>query len=94
VESRSDAGGGLDADRADRLIVSNREDVNHLRAERDMEKLLLTMDEAAEVLGLSKSMVYSLIWSGAVRSVKVGNARRVPAAALREYVERLSSLAG
>ena len=59
-----------------------------------MEKLLLTMDEAAEVLGLSKSMVYSLIWSGAVRSVKVGNARRVPAAALREYVERLSSLAG
>lgn len=59
-----------------------------------MEKLLLTLDEASEVLGLSKSMVYSLIWSGALRSVKVGSVRRVPAAALREYVDKLSQLAG
>ena len=29
-----------------------------------MEKLLLNVAEAAEVLGLSKSVVYSLIWSG------------------------------
>ncbi len=52
-----------------------------------MEKLLLNVAEAAEVLGLSKSIVYSLIWSGALRSVKVGTVRRVPAAALREYVK-------
>jgi len=90
VESRSDAGGGLDADRLGRHILRDREDGLHLRAERDMEKLLLTVEESAEVLGISRTKVFALIASGAVRSVMIGGSRRVVADGLREYVSRLS----
>lgn len=56
---------------------------------RIMEKLLLTAEEAGEVLGLSRTTVYALMATGALRSVKIGGARRVPATVLREYVDRL-----
>jgi len=62
----------------------------HLGAERDMEKLLLTVEEAAEVLGISRTKVFALIASGAVRSVMIGGSRRVVADGLRDYVSRLS----
>jgi excisionase family DNA binding protein len=55
-----------------------------------MEKLLLTPEEAAEVLGLSRCTVYDLIRLRAIVSVKIGRARRIPAAAVRQYVERLT----
>ncbi len=58
-----------------------------------MEKLLLTADEAAEVLGVSRTKVFELMQSRALRSVKIGGSRRIPAAALREYVQRLESVA-
>jgi excisionase family DNA binding protein len=55
-----------------------------------MEKLLLTPEEAAEVLGLSRCMVYDLIRLRAIVSVKIGRARRIPVEAVRQYVERLT----
>ncbi len=58
-----------------------------------MEKLLLTAEEAAEVLGVSRTKVFELMHSRALRSVKIGGSRRIPAAALREYVQRLESVA-
>lgn len=58
-----------------------------------MEKLLLTAEEAGVVLGLSRRTVYSLLATGALRSVKIGGARRVPSAAVREYVEVLDAQA-
>ena len=51
--------------------------------------LLLTVAEAAHRLRLSRSTVYVLIRRGELRSVKQGAARRVPAAALLEYVRGL-----
>jgi excisionase family DNA binding protein len=54
-----------------------------------MEKLLLTPEEAAELLSVGRTTVYDLIRLGALPSVKIGKARRVPAAAVRVYVERL-----
>lgn len=54
-----------------------------------MEKLLLTPEEAAEVLGISRRTLYSLLVAGTIRSVKIGSCRRVPTAALEEYVESL-----
>ncbi|MGH3356613.1 MAG: helix-turn-helix domain-containing protein [Nocardioidaceae bacterium] len=54
-----------------------------------MEKLLLTADEAAEVLGLSRSKVFGLIQSRRLASVKIGGSRRIPATVLRDYVEEL-----
>jgi excisionase family DNA binding protein len=58
-----------------------------------MEKLLLTAEEAAEVLGIGRSKVYELMASGVLASVKIGSCRRVPAAALRAYVNSLATTA-
>ncbi len=49
-------------------------------------RLLLTVDEAAARLHLSRPTIYDLINSGQLRSFKVGRARRIPVHALDEYV--------
>lgn len=54
-------------------------------------RLLLTPEQAAERLSLSRTTVYELIRYGELRSVKIGRARRVPVEALDEFVERLSA---
>ena len=54
-----------------------------------MNKLLLTPEEAARVIGLGRSKLYELLAAGQIESVHIGRCRRVPAAALIEYVERL-----
>lgn len=51
--------------------------------------LLLTVEEAARELGIGRTRMFDLIKARSVDSVKVGRARRVPAAALTEYVEKL-----
>ncbi len=48
--------------------------------------LLLTPEEAAEALRIGRTRMYRLIREGAVRSVKVGQSRRVPVQALHDYV--------
>ncbi len=53
-----------------------------------MERLLLRVDEAAEVAGISRSKAYELIASGAWPKVIVGKSVRVPLVGLREWVER------
>ena len=52
-----------------------------------MEKLLLKPAEAAEALGVGRSKMYELLSSGLVPSMKVGGSVRVPAEALRRWVE-------
>jgi excisionase family DNA binding protein len=59
------------------------------REETVVEKLLLTVEEVAEALGLSRWKVYALIRSRQLRSVKLDGSRRIAAAALREFVEEL-----
>lgn len=54
-----------------------------------MEKLLLTMEEAGEVLGVSRSTVFDLVRMRLLRSVKIGASRRVPVSACHELVDRL-----
>lgn len=54
-----------------------------------MEKLLLTVDEAADALGLSRWKLYVLLRSGRLRSVKVDGSRRIATTALMEFVETL-----
>lgn len=51
--------------------------------------LLLTRKEACEQLRQGMNTIDALIKSGELRSVKIGRSRRIPATALREYVERL-----
>jgi excisionase family DNA binding protein len=54
-----------------------------------MDKLLYRPKEAAAALGISKSVLYGLIRSNRIRSVKDGKFRFITADALREYVRTL-----
>jgi excisionase family DNA binding protein len=56
-----------------------------------VERVLLRPEEAAKALGVSRTTVFELIRSGALRSVKIGAARRVSATALADYVAALEA---
>jgi excisionase family DNA binding protein len=49
---------------------------------------LLTADEVAAALRISRKLVYRLVRDGELASVRVGSSLRVPVAALRSYVRR------
>jgi excisionase family DNA binding protein len=55
--------------------------------------LLYRVDEAAVALRLSRSVLYELIRTGQLRTVKAGRRRLVPVAALDEYVDSLDGAA-
>lgn len=46
----------------------------------------LTVNEAAELLSLGRTKVYELLDSGALQSIRIGAARRVPLWAVRQFV--------
>jgi len=52
-------------------------------------RLLLTVEEAAERLGIGRTLMYALVKDGEVESVHIGRLRRIPADALPRYLEQL-----
>jgi excisionase family DNA binding protein len=62
-----------------------------LKDRRPGAPVLYRVDEAAEALRLSRSVLYELIRSGRLRTVKAGRRRLVPVAALTEYVASLDA---
>jgi excisionase family DNA binding protein len=52
------------------------------------EKRLLRVGEVAERLGLSKSLTYTLIMSGQIKSLTINSARRCTVDAVDEFVRR------
>jgi excisionase family DNA binding protein len=52
-------------------------------------RIVLTVGEAGELLGIGRTLIYSLVSSGAVESVTIGRLRRVPVDAVSAYVETL-----
>jgi excisionase family DNA binding protein len=54
-----------------------------------MDKMLLTSNEAAQVLGVGRSKVYELMRSGALGSVRIDSCRRIPVDDLNALVTRL-----
>ena len=55
--------------------------------DRVTEKLLLTVPEAAETLGVSRSHLYSLIQQGRLPTIRLGCSVRIPKAWLERYIE-------
>lgn len=51
-------------------------------------KVLLTIDEAAQALSIGRTLLYDLLMQKQIASIKVGRVRRVPLAALDEFVTR------
>ena len=54
-----------------------------------MDKQLLKVEEAAQLLSLGRSKLYQLVLAGAIPSVRIGRSRRVPVAAIEEYIRKL-----
>lgn len=54
-------------------------------------RLLLSVEEAAERLGIGRSLMYELISSGQVASVRVGRLRRITPEALSVFIAALRS---
>jgi excisionase family DNA binding protein len=50
---------------------------------------LLRVEEAAQLLGIGRSLAYQLIRTGRLRSIKIGSRRLVPIAAIDEAISAL-----
>jgi excisionase family DNA binding protein len=55
---------------------------------------LLTLEEVAQVLAVSRSTVYDLIGAKRLRSVTIGRSRRVPRESLADLLAELDLEAG
>ena len=78
--------------RLSRAPVIPDEQVINLTIESD-EKLLLSVIEAAQRLGVGRTLMYELMDSGQVGSVHIGRLRKLPVEALHDFVERRRLLA-
>lgn len=56
-------------------------------ASADMQ--LYRVDDAQRILNMSRSVIYELMRSGRLRSVKQGRARLIPASAIAQYIALL-----
>jgi excisionase family DNA binding protein len=52
-------------------------------------KLLVTPEEAAEILSVSRTRIYELVATGQLPSVCIGPSRRIPMVALEQFVQQL-----
>ena len=80
------------AKRADEHIVL--EDLRRLSRRQRAVLVLryfddLTEADTAAALGICRSKLYELLQAGVIESVHIGASRRIPVAAMVEYVERL-----
>ena len=65
--------------------------MGHLAEVEEHERLLLTVVEAATMLGVGRTKAYELIAGGELQVVHIGRAARVPLIAVRRYVDGLVS---
>jgi excisionase family DNA binding protein len=64
-----------------------------LPAEAPASKLLLKVEEAAQMLSLSRKTLYDLMSRGELASLKIGGSRRIPLSALHDFIARLEAVA-
>jgi excisionase family DNA binding protein len=76
---------------AQALAEQNGESASRpVTAERPMPaRVLLTVDEAAEQLGIGRTLAWRLVSDGELESVQIGRLRRVPASAITDYAAQL-----
>jgi excisionase family DNA binding protein len=60
-----------------------------VRIEPDDRPLLLTVRQAAVLLGVGRTTMYRLMDTGEVSSIHVGASRRITLSSVYDYVERL-----
>lgn len=55
-------------------------------------KLLLRINEASELLSLSRTNLYKLLISGELESIKVGRSRLIPTDSLEDFIRRYRNM--
>jgi excisionase family DNA binding protein len=63
----------------------------HVERQQRNDPLLFTVEEAADQLLIGRSLMYQLIKSGQIATIRIGRLRRVPREALAEFISRLES---
>ena len=58
-----------------------------------MQRLLLTVDETAEALALSRSTIYRLLKSGDLVATRIGTAVRIPESSVQHFVDARTRVA-
>lgn len=58
------------------------------------KRLLLRMNEFAEMVALSRSQAYKIVNSGDVKACKIGRATRIPVAEAEDWVRRQAAKTG
>ena len=53
-------------------------------------QILLTVEEAAKALAISRTMLFHLIRTGQLVTVRIGRLRRVPTWALEDFARQVS----
>lgn len=56
-----------------------------------LERLAVTVDEGARLLGVGRATLYKLVMRGEVESFTVGRARRIAISALEQYMRMARS---
>ena len=69
-------------------MTTNRQEDWAIPAEAVGQRLLFTVSEAAQQLGIGRSLLYELLADGEVESIHVGRLRRIPTDALTAYIDR------
>jgi excisionase family DNA binding protein len=57
---------------------------------KDGQALLVTVEEAARLLGIGRTTMFGLIGTGEVKSVRLGKRRLISRKSLEQFVEGLS----
>lgn len=53
-------------------------------------RLLVTVEEAAEMLAIGRTKAYEMVRSGELPTMRIGRVVRIPLEALREWIQRES----
>jgi excisionase family DNA binding protein len=59
-----------------------------MKDDKAEQRALLTIEDACERLSIGRSHLYDYLMDGSIRSIKLGKSRRIPAAALDEFIHR------
>ncbi len=57
----------------------------------ESKPILVSVADAAQMLSIGRTAAWELVRKQKIKSVKIGRTRRVPIAAIQDYVERLMS---
>jgi excisionase family DNA binding protein len=57
-------------------------------------QLLYSVEEAASLLGIGRTFMFSLLATGEIDSLKIGRRRKIPRDAIESYIDRLRAQQG